>query len=199
METSGQNSNPGPFYSVTQGRQRDGMNGNDHGPFRAFPPSPCAVLSFLLLSPAAIPIQLWDGNTSEWTLKWPVQKDSRKKAKDKQICQSSPEQNTHCRAGESQYWDSWPSSHHIFRETNGSILIQDVINSQPSDLRGSSELSTQKNREKDKNRETGKRTEITANSNVCWVHIMSQSHTTCPFNPHNLLRKYPHFMEKLGF
>lgn len=67
----------------SEGRERDGMNGNDHGPFKTFLPFPCAVLSFLSLSPAAIAIQLWDGNTSEWTLKWPVQKDKRKEAEDK--------------------------------------------------------------------------------------------------------------------
>lgn len=99
-------------------------------------------------------------------------------------------------AGESQCWDPWQSSHHTFMESSGrSILIQDVINPQPSDLRG---ISTQNNTEKDKDRESGKRTEITANSNICWVHIMSQSHTRGPFNPHNLLRNYPHFTEKLG-
>lgn len=152
-------------------------------PEHSFPPPgfPWAVPSFLLLSSAATPIQLWDAYTSEWTLKWPGQRDMRKEAEDKHICQSSsPEQNTHSGAGESQCWDPWPSSHHVFRGTNESILIGDVIKSQPSDLRGTSELSTQKNTEKDKKRETGKRTESQLTGmfagSTLWARVTPHSH-----------------------
>lgn len=134
-------------------------------------------------------MQLWDGNTSGWTLKWPVRKDRRKETEDKQICQSPLKPNTHSGVGESQCWDTWPSSHHIFRETYRSILIQDVINSQPSDLRVPQKWVHKRTQKKTRIERQG-REQKPQLTNVCWVHTMNQTHTMC-----HLI----HFTEKLGF